>query len=222
MAVIAELALPHQQFELGRILASGPTTFIALETIVPLGQRSVPFFRVYDERDSFERTVGGHDAVNEIQVVTETATETLYALDWEVSGDTFFAGLMDAEASVLGAQQVEGTWEFALRFPFHDALTEFQDYCEEMGLPIETERLFNSTRPEAGPWYGLTPPQRESLTRAAEAGYYSIPREISTTELAAEFGVSDQAMTERLRRGIEALVLNTLSAGEAMTDETAE
>lgn len=219
MAVIADLALPHREFELGRILASGPTTSIALETIVPLGERSVPFFRVYDERGSFERTVSAHEAVNDIHAVTETDTETLYALDWDVSSDTFFAGLLDAEASVLGAQEVEGTWEFALRFPSHDALDTFQAYCEDSEIPIEVHGLFNPTRPEAGPWFGLTPPQRESLYRAVEAGYYSIPRKISTNELAGEFGVSDQAMTERLRRGIQALVMNTLLTDEGPKNE---
>lgn len=222
MAVIVDLALPHREFELGRILESGAKTSIALETIVPLGERSVPFFRVYDETGSFERTVRANEAVNDIQAVTETPTETLYALDWDVSQDTFFAGLKDAEAAVLGAQQVEGRWEFALRFPSHDALAEFQDYCEATDIPMEVEGLYNPTRPEAGPWYGLTPPQRTSLSQAVEQGYYSIPRKTSTNELASEFAISDQAMTERLRRGIQALVLNTLLTSDASTGEQTE
>lgn len=48
------------------------------------------------------------------------------------------------------------------------------------------------------------------LIRGVEAGYYSIPRQGSTNGLAAEFGISDQAMTERLRRGIRNLVTSTL------------
>ena len=41
-------------------------------------------------------------------------------------------------------------------------------------------------------------------------GYYSLPRQISTQEIADEFGISDQAVSERLRRGITTLVTNTL------------
>lgn len=48
------------------------------------------------------------------------------------------------------------------------------------------------------------------LIRAIQAGYYSIPRQASTQALADEFGISDQAVTERLRHGITALVSNTL------------
>jgi predicted DNA binding protein len=62
----------------------------------------------------------------------------------------------------------------------------------------------------------VTGPQREALVLAVERGYYDIPRRCSTAELAAVLGVSDQAVSERLRRGIATLVERTLGddAGE--------
>ncbi|MEF8776007.1 MAG: helix-turn-helix domain-containing protein [Haloarculaceae archaeon] len=48
---------------------------------------------------------------------------------------------------------------------------------------------------------GLTAAQREALLRAVRGGYYSIPRETSTMDLAEELTIFDQAVTERLRRG---------------------
>ena len=48
--------------------------------------------------------------------------------------------------------------------------------------------------------------------RAVEGGYYSIPRRMSAQDLADEFGISDQAVTERLRRAIVTLTENTLIA----------
>jgi len=98
--------------------------------------------------------------------------------------------------------------------PSNEALSEFREYCTEADLPIDAKRIYNPTTPDAGPWYGVTTAQREVLVRAVEAGYYSIPRGISTEELAEEFDVSDQAVTERLRRGIEGLVTNTLLTAE--------
>jgi hypothetical protein len=47
-----------------------------------------------------------------------------------------------------------------------------------------------------------------------EGGYYDIPRRMSTKDLAEEFGVSDQAITERLRRAIVALTENTIAVPE--------
>jgi predicted DNA binding protein len=62
------------------------------------------------------------------------------------------------------------------------------------------------------------PPQRETLVRAVQGGYYSIPRRLSTQDLAGEFEVSDQAITEGLCRGIVTLVPR-LEAERFDTDE---
>ncbi len=210
MAVIVDLTLPSQQFELGRILEMEEDTNVVLETMVPLGERTVPFFRVHGEENEFEESVRRHVAVNEVDVISTHDGEVLYALDWDVSGDTFFGGLMEADANLLEARGVAATWSFELRFPGHDGLSAFQNHCTEHDVPIDVKRLYNPTKPGAGPWYGLSSPQRTTLSRAVESGYYSLPRQISTQELATEFGVTDQAVTERLRRAICNLVTNTL------------
>ncbi|UWG48521.1 Transcriptional regulator, contains HTH domain [Halanaeroarchaeum sp. HSR-CO] len=214
MNVIVELSIPSHEFELGRILTMEGDTNIVLETLVPLGGRSVPFFRVQGARESFESAVSEHRTVSDIQVVSANGEETIYALDWDASDDAFFGGIMATKATILEARGIERNWRFELRFPSHDALSTFQDYCIDHGIAIEVLGLYNPTDPDAGPWYGLTTMQRTALSRAVEAGYYSIPREISTQELAAEFDISDQAMTERLRRAIINLVENTLLLSE--------
>lgn len=214
MSVIVELSLPADEFELGRILEVRDDASIVLETLVPMGERSVPFFRLFDgPRSSFEDAVRAHSAVDDVHVVSSDDDQTLYALDWEVSQDTFFEGLQATDAHLLEASGTARQWSFELRFPSHEALSAFRDHCVSADVPIDIKRLFNPTRPEAGPWYGLTPPQREMLARAVEAGYYSIPRRTSTKDLAAEFDISDQAVTERLRRAIASLVSNTLHVG---------
>jgi predicted DNA binding protein len=223
MAVIVDLALPAKQFELGRILGMTEDTSVVLETMVPLGERTVPFFRVYGKDNGFEDSVRAHSAVNAIDIVSTHDGEILYALDWDVSEHTFFAGLIERGANLLEAQGVAETWTFELRFQTHEDLSSFQEHCAEYEVPIDVQRLFNPTKPDAGPWYGLTGAQRTSLTRAVEAGFYSIPRQASTNDLAAEFGVTDQAVTERLRRGIRNLVSSTLILSEEGEEaETAE
>lgn len=211
MSVIVELALPADEFELGRILRMERSTEIALETMVPMGEQSVPFFRVFSApQEDFEESVRAHPAVDDLLVVNTHDGETLYALDWHVEEDSFFRGVQAMEATILKGTGRTRTWAFDLRFPTHEALSDFQRYCNDRGIPITINRIYNPTKPGAGRWYGLTGPQREMLVRAVEAGYYSLPRQISTQELADEFGISDQAVTERLRRAIETLTTNTL------------
>jgi predicted DNA binding protein len=215
MSVIVELTVPADAFELGQILEVEGETGVVLETMVPLGGQSVPFFRLTDsERDAFEKQVRSHPAVHGIHAVNTHDGETLYALDWAVGSDTFFDAILSNQGTVLEASGDLRRWVFQLRFASHEDLSGFQQSCTDAEINIEVERLYNPTKPDAGPWYGLTTPQRETLTRAVDGGYYSIPRQMSTADLAAEFDVSDQAVTERLRRAIISLVTNTLLLSE--------
>lgn len=211
MGVIVELLLPAAEFQLGRILSVEGDVKVTLKTMVPLGGRSVPFFQVSGPvDDSFESRVREHPTVSDIHIVTNHEGETLYALNWEVSEDTFLDTITSLDGHVLEASAGEDSWEFQIRFDSHSALSTFQDDCFEADIPVDIKRIFNPTRPDAGPWYGLTASQRETLSYAVETGYYSIPRLSSTVDIADEFDISDQAATERLRRAIYTLVSNTL------------
>lgn len=217
MSVIVDLAVPARSFSLGRILGMKGETKVVLESVVPLGDQSVPFIRVFEGRDSFQQAVNRATGVTDIREISSHDGEILYALDWDIGDDDFFQGVMEHDGTVMQASGGASTWSFELRFEDHDHLSSFQEYCMENDIDIDVLRLFNPTRPDAGPWYGLTPAQRNAITRAVESGYYSIPRKISTRELAAEFDISDQAMTERLRRGITNLVTNTIQVPETET-----
>lgn len=215
MSVIVHLRIPSDAFELGRVLELQDGGTVVMETMVPLGEHAVPFFSVQrDHRNGFEEAVRRYPTVRSLEVVNDHGDRTLYALDWDASRDLLFDGMAEFGAAVLNASGTMGRWQFELRFDSHDRLSAFQEYCADAKIPVDVERVYNPTKPDEGIWYGLTPPQRATLSRAVRGGYYSIPRRISTKELAEEFDVSDQAVTERLRRAIVTLVENTIIAAE--------
>lgn len=215
MAVIAHLRIPADSFELGRILELQSGTTVELENMVPLGEKAVPFFSVSEKaRETFEENVRDHPSVERIVEVARHDDERLYSLDWNVGRDVFFQGIVDLEGQLLSGTGTADTWEFEIRFPTHERLGEFQEYCSNAHIALEVGRVFNPTRPGTGMWYGLTPAQRDAITLAVRDGYYSIPRRTSTQDLADELEISDQAVTERLRRAIVTLVENTLIAIE--------
>lgn len=218
MSVIAEILMGADEFELGRILDLEDEELLELETMVPLGQKAVPLFRVQDmSRETFEQLVEKHPSVDRVREVDRHAGERVFALDWDTTNDHFFTTLVATDAQLLTAHGSASTWQIELRFLSHEALSEFHDRCENARIDFEVERVYNPTKPDAGPWYGLTDQQRETLMRAVQGGYYSIPRRRSTADLAEEFDISDQAVTERLRRAIVTLTQSTLLA---MPDET--
>jgi predicted DNA binding protein len=211
MSVIAELQVAGSEFALGRVLEAVSGTAIELENMVPLGKTPVPFFWVHNtQREEFEANFADQETVQDITKIDELDGRTLYALEWRIDRDALFQGIEEQNAQILGATATMLDWEFELRFPAHEALSDFQRYCNRERIELSIRRIYNPTKPGTGPWFGLTPRQRETLLLAAEMGYYEIPRQCSTIDLAEELGISDQAVTERLRRAIVTLLSNTL------------
>ena len=212
MSVIIELSLPAAEFQLGTILDTEGAATITLETMVPLeGNRSVPFFRTYgDTRASFEASVRSHPAVSDLSVVSTHGEETLYALNWDYTDDSFLNLVGSADGHLLEATGDTDQWGFQLRLPSHDSLSWLQDACYDADIPIAVSKIYNPAPPEAGAWYGLTDRQRRTLREAVVRGYYSLPRQTSTKDLAETFDVSDQSVIERLLCGIRTLVTHTL------------
>ena len=56
----------------------------------------------------------------------------------------------------------------------------------------------------------LTPAQEAALRTALETGYFSVPRDATASEVAAELEISKSAFLERLRRGQESLLREAL------------
>lgn len=215
MSVIAEVRIPSAEFELGRILRVDGIASIELENLVPVGDATVPLFWIHNStRDSFLENVRRHPAVNDVSEVDVFEDRSLFTLDWDAHQDHVFEGINESGGQLLSATGTPEDWDFELRFPSHDALSEFSTYCEDAQISLEVIRVYNPAKPNDGPWFGLSDPQREAITLAVRRGYYDIPRGCTTKALGDEIGISDQAVSERLRRAIMELVTNTLIPAE--------
>jgi len=211
MSVIAELRISSADFELGQILRIEDVTSIELETLVPVGETTVPLFWIHNStRDTFLKIVQRHPAVNDATEVDVFEKRTLFTLDWDANQDHVFRAIHESRGQLLSATGTPDSWDFELRFPSHEELSEFTGRCEDAQISLDVLRVYNPTEPNAGPWYGLSERQYEAITLAVRMGYYNIPRGCTTKELADELGISDQAVTERLRRAIVSLVTHTL------------
>ncbi len=218
MSVITGIRISPDDFELGRILSLSGASAIELETLVPSGDATVPLFWIYGPiENGFLDSVEDYPTVTSIAEVDVFEDRILFRLDWDASQDELFECILNNDGQILGAAGTSKGWDFEIRFPSREDLSRCQACCEEMQIPIELSRVYNPTDPEGSPWYGLSEPQREALMLAVQMGYYDIPRGCTTKELADELGISDQAVTERLRRAIGAFVRQTLLTPEPKT-----
>ena len=211
MSVIVEFRVSSGDFELGQILAVEGNSTVELERLVPLGEATVPLFWVHNSsRESFVEGVQRHPSVDEAHVVDVFDDRTLFTLKWDAEQDRLIHALRANDGQVSSAVGTSSSWKMEVRFPSHEALSAFSTTAADVGIGLEVIRVYNPSEPDVQPWYGLTEPQFEALTLAIRRGYYDIPRGCTTQEIADELGISGQAVTERLRRAIVALVTYTL------------
>jgi predicted DNA binding protein len=81
---------------------------------------------------------------------------------------------------------------------------------ETSGRYLSTTKTTATDMTDRSDDYGLTAPQRQALLLAVEHGYYDVPRNGTLTDIAGELDISEQAASQRLRRGTRSLLRSTI------------
>lgn len=89
-----------------------------------------------------------------------------------------------------------------------DLVSELRGACSQVEVRslVNTDACEGSAETREVDLSHLTAKQRDSLARAVAAGYYDTPQAASLEELAAEFGISSSALSQRLGRAEEAVL----------------
>ena len=161
---------------------------------------------------AFEDGLEADPTVREPERVTETGDSRYYRVFYrdDLPGVEAYHAVVELDGLVLDARTAGDGWNGRIRFPDRDALNEWCDRCEAVGITVDIHAVYDQDHQSPDNSYGLTPAQREALLTAAETGYFSIPRETSLAGLGEELDVSSQSASERLRRGMITLIENTL------------
>jgi predicted DNA binding protein len=91
-----------------------------------------------------------------------------------------------------------------------EAISGTLDEYESDGVSPELRKLGDYQGREQ-PLDELTDRQREVIQTAFEMGYYEVPREISSEDIAAELGVDPSTVAEHLQRAERNLMAHHLS-----------
>lgn len=218
MNVIVDYSIPAPQFLLGRAIQNAPALEIELERMVPTGATAIPYFWVLDgDREQFERVLDREPGLTEYEDVDELDDRTLYRAEWNPTDETFVRALIEHDAVLQQGRGDAESWEFRIRFPDSETASAFRTACRDAGIDVTVKRLYQPTEyPDTTPQ--MTDAQRRMIERAYHEGYFDVPRKVTLTELAAQLDISDQAVNERLRRGLQSLIEATLEAPPAESD----
>lgn len=212
MSVILEFSIPGDEFSLGRVLSGPPDMHLELERIVPTREMVMPFvWATGDDFVAFEERVRDNPHVKELFALDKVGDSGLYRIEWTAIHDQdIIDGISKTDGTVLEASG-NTTWTFRLRFPDHDHLSQFYNYCTDHGISIHIERMYTSREEGHGGYqFGLSQEQLEAIVLALRRGYFATPKEVTLDELATELGISRQALSNRIRRANETVLQTVL------------
>jgi len=126
------------------------------------------------------------------------------------------------DVTVLDTHRDASGFHLRIRAPTREALKAFQSALTGRGATVEISRITADDQSGSGAC-PLTEKQSEALALAYEQGYFATPKEVTLSELAAEFGTTRQTLSHHVRSAVETLVARNVepSASTSVTEEFA-
>lgn len=215
MSLIAEFSVSSPELTLYEATTAVPGVTLELTNQIATDpERPVLFFwAVGDCLAEFDSAVRDDWTLTDVETYTELETRQLYRAQLSPEVELVsYPVWVAAGGSRLESTCSKGVWRNRFRFPDRDALHRIRQWCLDNDISFTLHHLYReSVEDGVGSGHDLTDDQVRTLTRAYESGYYEIPRRATAGDLAEDLGVSQQAVSERLRRAyaelIEACVL---------------
>lgn len=213
MTVITDIAVPADQFALGQLFDEYPDIAIDLERIVPLREGIIPLFWVEGgEPEAIEATLRADSMTENVTLLTKLDGRYLFEMVWNTNIDALVRPLIESGAEVLRADGGVDRWEFRLQFVNRAKLTDFRERCQANEVDMQLLALYNPAVPLHDDEEPLSDEQFDILATAFEKGYFEVPRDVTLTELADLVGISTNAASQRMRRGLGTLVEGAVRA----------
>lgn len=215
MVTLLSAALPHEKFVLAETLSSVPNASFKVEGVVETCKTSVMplIWASAADQDHLDAALLDDPTTEEVELLSDHADPSLYRMKWVNDVQGLLETLVTNQATILTATTSDGRWIVRLMFPSHDGVSETVSHCKEHDIDLEMVAIREMNGQPAGR-YGLTDVQFETLTTAWEQGLYTVPREVDLVDIAEDLDISHQALSERLRRGIDTLIQDTLIADD--------
>lgn len=212
MGTVMDLTIPSDQFVLRETVKEVPgVKFEMVRLAVQESESLVPFLWAGTSKtEHVQSELTDDPAVKNVSCTADGENCSLYGVTWSREGRSIINELVDTAASVVEVVGTSDKWSLQVIFPNREAASDtYRSWCNE-GFTPSLHRIRNLSAQE-GDVIGLSPTQHRAIAEAYKSDYYDVPRGMTLEELATNFEVSHQALSERLRRGHSNLVEQMLS-----------
>lgn len=161
--------------------------------------------RIHVEERPDEQRLDDLDTVEWWEHVAAAESEHVYLIEMNVA-ERLAAKGVDANRLLRAEQaEVQDSGFTVNQAGSQEQLSDMLTDMKEAGFDVSLEKL-QDYRVQETPLDALTDRQHEVLETAYGLGYYDVPRESSTVEVAAELGVDDSTVAEHLQRAEHNLI----------------
>lgn len=183
-------------------------------------QPSALWIATPDEDELFD-ALDADSSVEEYRQLASVEGRLLVDVDFDHTVNLLWSILLSDGGVLTDVTIHDGKWLFDCRFSDHGSFGTTRESLEDRAFEFEVLRISHGDE-ERPPGAVLSEKQYNSLKRAWEMGYFEVPRGATLEELADDMGLSHQALSERLRRGLELCVVSELALGASILDPQQE
>mgnify|MGYP006278989707 FL=1 len=213
VTTIVEAAVPAEQLALGETLRAVPDTRVDAVRAVAAGSSSVLPVLVFDgHHEAVEAALREDASVDSVSTLAALEAECVYQVEWESAAGDRLRTMFPDEGAVLRTRAADEKWCFRALFADRGPMEEWYRGSREAGLDVDVESVHDPTESVRSRQHGLSRKQYVALETALQNGFYDIPRKVTLEELADEFDVSHQALSERLSRAHRSTIANVVAA----------
>lgn len=213
MSLIAELRLSDAKMVLLPSLQAAPGMTLEREWSIA-DRMSDPVLFVWasgGDFDQFEAALPEDPTIHEHECIDAEDGQRLYRVVVNRDSELTNPASIDREtgASRLSMVTTADGAVLKVRLPDREALTEYIRLLREEGFTVELLRAHPADSDQRQE-YDLSEKQADALQEALSAGYFEVPRETDLERLADRFDISEQALSERIRRGVSSVLAATV------------
>ncbi|WP_442909433.1 helix-turn-helix domain-containing protein [Halovenus sp. HT40] len=211
MAIKASFTTDQADFPLSAVFKELSDVTIELDRVVPTNDAIIPYFWISaDDTEKLTTDLSADVGIDQVQIIDQVEKQMLVRVDWNLDHESILTAIVNTDVSLLSGMGNTEQWTFELRASEQEGLSDFQTYCREHDIPTELTELHTISPLNSDKEYDLTDAQKKVLVVAYSRGYFDSPRGANQDDLADELGITRQAVSSRLQRGIRRLVASTL------------
>jgi predicted DNA binding protein len=212
MVIEASFTVEQSDFPLTAVFEDLEGATIELDRVVPTTDAVVPYLWIHGGAAADLTTdLSEDDGIDDVTLVDELDDHLYVRVHWNVDHVSLLTAIVETEVVMLSGVGSEERWTFEVRASEQSELSAFQTYCQDHDVPIDLTQLHELSALRSQSEYGLTDGQRQVLELAYASGYFDSPRDANQADIAEELGVSRQAVSSRLQRGLRRLLEDTVA-----------